>query len=112
MAKNAYDALLSYGYPGNVRELKHAVERAVIFCKGGVIDLSHLPDEIGKSIDPSATGPCLSGDLPLESSIRCFEKQRILKALDEAGGRKLEAARILGVSRKVLWKKLKEHGIE
>ncbi len=112
VSKNAYDALLSYVYPGNVRELKHAIERAVIFCKDGVIDPSHLPDEIGKSVETTTAGPCLAGDLPLESSIRCFEKQRIMKALDETGGRKLEAARMLGISRKVLWKKLKEYGIE
>jgi DNA-binding NtrC family response regulator len=105
----AYDALLSYPYKGNVRELQHAVERAVILSKNGVIDIHHLPDEMAGT---GNKGLCIDGDLPLETSIRCFEKQRIVRALSESGGKKIEAAKALGISRKVLWKKIKEHGLE
>jgi len=41
----AYETLLSYDYPGNVRELQHAIERAVLLSSDGVIDVKHLPDE-------------------------------------------------------------------
>lgn len=109
LSQPAYDALLAYTYAGNVRELKHAVERAVVLAKNGVIDRKHLPEEIAGS---SETIPCITDALSLDASIRCFEKQRLLNALSESGGRKIEAANRLGISRKVLWKKLKEYGIE
>jgi len=109
LSQPAYDALLSYNYPGNVRELKHAIERAVVLSKNGVIDIRHLPDEIS-GITKKA--PCITEDLSLEESIRYFEKQRIIKALNKSGGKKIDAAKRLGISRKVLWKKMKELDIE
>ncbi|KAF0183171.1 MAG: acetoacetate metabolism regulatory protein AtoC [Nitrospirae bacterium] len=105
----AYDMLLSYRYPGNVRELKHALERAVIFAKDGVVDVRVLPDEMLQGAQESACG---SAPLSLEESVRCFEKRRILKALQDTSGKKQEAAELLGISRKVLWKKMKDYGIE
>lgn len=109
ISRSAYDALLTYNYPGNVRELKHAIERAVVLSKDGAIETNNLPDEISGS---AGNLPCISEDLSLEAGIRCFEKQKILRALNETGGKKLEAAAKLGISRKVLWKKLKDYGIE
>jgi len=109
LSQPAYNALLAYPYAGNVRELKHAVESAVILAKNGVIDRGHLPEEIAGS---SETAPCAADDSSLEVSVRCFEKQKLMKALNESGGRKIEAANRLGISRKVLWKKLKEYGME
>lgn len=105
----AYSALLSYRYPGNVRELKHAIERAVIFAKNGVIDLEHLPDEIAAALTST---PCLKGVQTLEESVKCMEKTRIMKALAETSGKKQDAARLLGIGRKALWKKMKDYGIE
>ncbi len=109
ISQSAYDTLLSYNYPGNVRELKHAIERAAILSKDGIIDIKHLPDEMSGVSDKI---PCITEDLSLEASIRCFERQKIIKALNESGGRKIDTANTLGISRKVLWKKLKEYGIE
>ncbi len=105
----AYNSLLSYDYPGNVRELKHAIERAVILCRDGKIDLKHLPNEIAGDI---LTFPCNKDSMTLEDSIRCFEKQKIIQALHESGGKRIEAAKKLGISRKVLWKKLKEYNLD
>lgn len=109
IAQGAYDALLSYHYPGNVRELKHAVERGVVLAKDGTIDVRHLPDEIAET---TAGVPCISEDLSLEASMQCFERMKIMKALKDSDGRKIEAANKLGISRKVLWKKLKDYGVE
>jgi DNA-binding NtrC family response regulator len=109
LSQPAFDALISYNYPGNVRELKHAMEMAAVLSKNGTIEVKHLPDEISGSAEKI---PCITEDLSLEASVRCFEKQRIIKALNESGGRKIEAAKSLGISRKVLWKKLKEYCIE
>ena len=108
ISQPAYNTLLTYNYPGNVRELKHAVERAVVLSQG-TIEVRHLPDEMS---DPAEKSPCIKAGRSLEEGIRCFEKQKIIKALDETGGKKLDAARILGISRKVLWKKMKEHNLE
>ena len=109
ISQSAYDVLLSYNYPGNVRELKHAIERGVVLSKDGVIDVSNLPDEIAGT---SPVTPCIKGNLSLEQGIRCFERQKISLALAESGGKKMEAARSLGISRKVLWKKMKEYNLE
>lgn len=98
ISESAYNALLSYDYPGNVRELKHAIERAVILCNDGVIQSRHLPDEIAATLSIS---PCRKVGMTLES-MRCFEKQKIINALLETGGRKIETANKLGISRKVL----------
>lgn len=110
MSRSAYEALLSFNYVGNVRELKHAVERAVVLSKDSTtIECVHLPEEIaGKGI----SGLCATESLSLEESVWCFEKHRILTALNETDGKKIDAARKLGISRKVLWKKIKEYHIE
>jgi DNA-binding NtrC family response regulator len=108
LSQAAYDTLLSYNYPGNVRELKHAVERAVILTRDGIIDVKHLPDEMAGRVDEI---PCITGNLSLEASVQCVEKEKIIKALNESGGKKIDAAKALGISRKVLWKKLKEYNI-
>ena len=109
ISQQAYDSILSYNYPGNVRELKHAVERGAVLARDGAIQVKDLPDEMSGASDRT---PCFTEDLSLEASIKCFERQRILKALNESGGKKTEAAGRLGISRKVLWKKLKELSIE
>ncbi|MFZ5998780.1 MAG: sigma-54-dependent transcriptional regulator [Nitrospirota bacterium] len=109
LSQTALDALLSYHYPGNVRELKHAIERAAVLSKDGLITLKHLPDEISGAVEMI---PCIKENLSLEESVKCFERQKIIKALNDAGGRKIEAARLLGISRKVLWKKLKKYALE
>ncbi len=107
LSQEAYHALLSYHWPGNVRELKHAIERAVVLSKNGTIGIEDLPEEIsGFSIH------CLSDELTLEESLRCFEREIINRALKDSGGRKTDAAKRLGISRKVLWKKMKDYGIK
>ncbi len=106
----AYEALLSYQYPGNVRELKHAIERAVLLSMNGLIDIKNLPEEFIP--DSKIEDKCLSTKLSLQQCLSSFEKKLIMNTLRETGGRRIEAAKRLGISRKVLWKKLKEYGID
>jgi DNA-binding NtrC family response regulator len=109
VAPSAYEALMSYNYPGNVRELKHAIERAVLLSKNGLIDLKNLPDEF---LAPKTENILPADDLSLQESVMSMEKQIITNALKESGGKKIEAAKKLGISRKVLWKKLKQYSID
>lgn len=106
----AFEALMSYEYPGNVRELKHAIETAVTFCKGSTIDLCCLPAEIrGQEILKQPIS-FMCEDLSLSDRVRGFEKEVIAQAIDESGGRKKEAAKKLGISRETLWRKMRELG--
>ena len=109
ISPDAYKSLLAYDYPGNVRELKNALERAVLLSTGSHIHVTHLPSEFRRIAEDL---PCITEDMPLDEGVKCYERQRILKALDETRGKKIEAAEKLGISRKVLWKKLKDLDIE
>jgi two-component system response regulator AtoC len=112
LSPRAYAALAEYPFPGNIRELKHAIEHAVVLARGQEIDLEHLPEDIAGA--PRATektnghaGPFY----PLSAAIKEFEREYLLRALDRANGKKSEAAAILGISRKNLWEKLRAYGI-
>jgi len=109
ISSSAYEALLSYNYPGNVRELKHAIERAVLLSKNGIINIENLPEEFSQKDQLKER---LSNNLSLREYLHHFEKRLIIDTLKETGGKKIEAAKRLGISRKVLWKKLKNYGIE
>jgi DNA-binding NtrC family response regulator len=109
-APEAMDLLRSYPYPGNVRELKHAVEMAVTFCSDRLITPSCLPGEIREST-PAVQGAW--GDAgELERRRKETERQTIINILKKTGGRKMAAAKALGISRETLWRKLKEYNID
>jgi len=108
----AYEAMMAYHYPGNVRELKHAIERAVLLSSDGSIDLKNLPEEFSTIESRGAKMDAPVDGMPLQAGVMSLEKQMIINALKETGGKKIEAAKKLGISRKVLWKKLKEYKID
>ncbi len=104
----AWQALTQYPFPGNVRELSHAMEHAAILSRGKTIELEHLPDDIvavAKSTVPNET------ITPLAAVIKKTEREHLLKALAVAGGKKARAAELLGISRKNLWEKLRAHDL-
>jgi DNA-binding NtrC family response regulator len=106
----AMDILLAHDYPGNVRELKHALEMVITFCKGNIIEPSCLPMEIrGVRVCPGAQITVPDG-FPVTEKVKAFERDLIARALEETGGKKKETAKKLGISRGTLWRKLKEHG--
>ena len=110
ISPRAWAVLSQYGFPGNVREFAHAIEHAVVLSGGGEIDIEHLPAGIaGAAItNGNATPASLRS---LGSALKEFEKEYLLRALAQAGGKKMKAAEILGISRKNLWEKLRLHGI-
>jgi two-component system, NtrC family, response regulator AtoC len=110
ISPRAWAVLSQYAFPGNVREFAHAIEHAVVLAGGGEIDVEHLPAGIAGAADGSSTPG--SGSLrSLGSALKEFEREYLLRALAQAGGKKMKAAEILGISRKNLWEKLRLHGI-
>lgn len=105
----AWAALNHYAFPGNVRELQHAIEHAVVLAQGREIDLEHLPSEIA-GIEPAVLRGG-SSIRPLSLAMKEFEREYLVRALAVTGGKKALAAESLGISRKNLWEKLKGLGI-
>ena len=104
----ARDALLKYDYPGNVRELENIVERAVLLCRGRVIDAEDLPAP-ARPGQRSAAEP-LPKDLP--GVLADIERQAIESALERTGGIQTQAAESLGISERVLRYKMRKYGLE
>ncbi len=112
ISPEAWAAISEYGFPGNVRELQHAVERAVVLSRGAEIELGHLPEDIaGRATTVQTVSDQREGLRPLSMAIREFEKEYIMRALEAASGKKARAAEILGISRKNLWEKLRGFGV-
>ncbi|MBN9167858.1 MAG: sigma-54-dependent Fis family transcriptional regulator [Myxococcales bacterium] len=106
----AWEALMAYPFPGNVRELAHAVERAVVLARGGEIDLDHLPEAI-VSGGPEATDARDATIEPLGVAAKSFEKRHITNALHLVGGELATAAVLLGISVRTLRQRIARHGI-
>jgi DNA-binding NtrC family response regulator len=93
---------MSYDFPGNVRELEHIIERAVILADGKTIKSKHLPGRFQKA----AAAP-LAADQKF-MTLAEIEKQYILEVLTATGGNKSKTVELLGISRAALWRKLKQ----
>ena len=116
ISPRAWAALRAYAFPGNVRELEHAIQRAVVLSRGQQIDLAHLPEDIaGSSFEEESLLPSEANDdgpvQPLNHALKRFESAYLERALREAGGKKSRAAELLGISRKNLWEKLRTHAL-
>jgi len=100
--------LLAHDWKGNVRELRNAVERAMIFCDRETIGIEDLPAELPGT--QYTAGPANPRDL--RQSVKEFEKLSILSALEEAAYDKRRAAALLGLSKSSLYRKMEELGID
>ena len=99
------ELLLSYDWPGNVRELRNVLERAVILSGGEALTAEEFALEADDQPLEAATRATAGG---LESS----EREMILAALEKTGGNKTEAARLLKITRRRLYSRMKVHGIQ
>ena len=104
---DALEVLKAYDWPGNIRELRNAVERALILCEGDFIAVEHLPpDMAGRTPDKG------SFRLPFGLTLDAVEKEYILTSLERNGGNKARTAEMLGVSEKTLYNKLNRYAAE
>ncbi|HWD90742.1 MAG TPA: sigma-54 dependent transcriptional regulator [Verrucomicrobiae bacterium] len=130
-------ALEQYHWPGNVRELENIVRRALVVAKGDAILLSDLPPEIAgpapasNALTPVSTGPTTAGDAgvtdvvslarklfqwarkdPKLKLIPAVERELVLQALKETNGNQVQAAKLLGITRATLRKRIEKFGIQ
>jgi DNA-binding NtrC family response regulator len=103
VSPDGMDVLMRYGWPGNVRELENVIERALILCDDGVIGPEHLP--MGLRMAPAFEPEPGHGEWP---SLEDVELRYIRRVLDHCKGHRQNAARILGISERNLYRKLKE----
>jgi len=103
ISPDAMEVLLRYGWPGNVRELENVVERALILCDGGTVEPEHLP--MGVRVTPSFSQDEDSNRLPTLDEV---ERRYIRKVLDVCRGHRQKAAKILGISERNLYRRIKE----
>jgi two-component system, NtrC family, response regulator HydG len=100
LSRQAMELMLAHTWPGNVRELINALDYALMLRPQGYIEPAHLPPGI-IGAPPGQNDP----------SMQCGERQRLVLALRRAGGNQSEAARLLGVSRVTVWKRMQRYGI-
>ena len=111
LSDDALKALLAYDWPGNVRELENCLERAYAFTSGPVIHVTDLPREIANLPAPQPSAGGGNGHSKIISMAE-LEKQTILNAIAELNGDKLQAARLLGIGKTTLYRKLKDYAAE
>ena len=107
ISRPALNALWNYDWPGNIRELENAIERAVALCRGKVIDLKDLPSSLN-------LGERHKSAIPIEVGMNLKEVERevIRRTLSQVRGKRVKAAKLLGIGTTTLYRKLKELGLE
>lgn len=107
ISTEAMKRLVEYEYPGNIRELSNFIERGVVLSQGEELDIEHLPESLG-SLSVKVFTP---GNDALPTTLEDQEKDHILTILEMTDGNRTEAAKMLGIDRVSLWRKLKRLGI-
>jgi DNA-binding NtrC family response regulator len=115
LSRDARDALLAHAWPGNIRELQNAVERALILSEGGLVTAEHLGllgSRSGGEPAGAAVGPIPGAAKEEPHSLPEWERHMVVEALRKAAGNKSRAARILGLTRSQLYTRLKRFGLD
>jgi len=107
ISSTAIDMLMSYHWPGNVRELENCIERAVLLSVDGVIRSYHLPPTLQTVETSRATHPAT-----LQEALDNLERELIIEALRSSRGNKAKAARLLGITERIMGLRVKKHNID
>lgn len=111
VSPETYRCLRRYPWPGNVRELKNVIQRGVLMAKGEELTPDLIPARIQEAANAQPESAGQSFPIQLGMTLGAVEKEFIRMTLESTGGNKKEAARILGISRRALYNKLKRHGL-
>ena len=106
ISKDAMEILINYSWPGNVRELENVIERSIALAQDKIIDVNLLPEYL--KVYEIETYRKDSSKIP---SLEQVEKDYITWVLKKCGGNKTKAAKIIGIDRVSLWRKLKKYGL-
>ncbi|MEZ4340885.1 MAG: helix-turn-helix domain-containing protein, partial [Sandaracinaceae bacterium] len=101
--------MLAYHWPGNVRELENVLERAIVLAEGDILTEADLPDRL-REPDP-VQAVLATGELSIKKTQRYIEETLIRKALEETGGNRTKASKLLEISHRALLYKIKDYGI-
>lgn len=108
MTESALAVLMSYNWPGNIRQLKNCIQTMVVMCEGGKLDVKDIPPEIHQILQlPGGKG---SGNLA-GMSLSELEKQAIIDTLAKTNNNREQAAQILGIGERTLYRKIKEYNL-
>lgn len=115
VSRHARQALLAYDWPGNIRQLRNTLESMLVLDIDGLLDVDDLPDEIaplGADVDDTFDGIAVSGaDSLIGKPLDFVEKHYIQRALELTNGKREEAAAMLGIGERTLYRKIKEYGL-
>jgi transcriptional regulator with PAS, ATPase and Fis domain len=102
ISSDVMKAFLEYNWPGNVRELEHIMEHAFVLCTGNIVTFDHLPPDFMSTPGIKHRSP---------DDARAVDSQAILEALDKTAWNKVKAARLLGIDRVTLYRKMKRYNL-
>ena len=109
----ALQLIMTFPWPGNIRELKNIIESAAVIAENGYIEPAQLPAKITGLFNNSVTNEIsLPVNLPLDERLNEIEKSMIIEALRKTGGVQVRATELLGINQRSLWHRIKKHGID
>ena len=100
--------MYKYPWPGNVRELKNCIESMVVVSTKDILDVEDIPDHILQRSDEAPTSPSLVAGMTIEEA----ERDLIKSTLATVGGNREEAAKMLGIGERTLYRKLDRYGLK
>ncbi|NTV32475.1 MAG: sigma-54-dependent Fis family transcriptional regulator [Deltaproteobacteria bacterium] len=111
LTPQAWEALYTHSWPGNIRELENVIERAVVLNSGNFIDLKDLPVEFTKAKGDLDVDRFIPPEAPLQSTLEEIEEKLIRRALKESGNVQSHAADQLGITKSLIQHKMKKYNI-
>jgi len=113
ISKETMDIMMGYPWPGNIRELKNAIERSIVMMEAGeeVIVPSHIPLYI-KGLPDRLISRLPQESASLDDAVSKFEKELIIEALHKTNGIQSHAAKLLGITERSIWHRLKKYGLQ
>jgi transcriptional regulator with PAS, ATPase and Fis domain len=108
----ALQMLMTYTWPGNIRELKNVIESAAVITENGYIEPAQLPGQITGAFNTDSKEVALPVNSPLDERVNEIEKSMIIEALRKTGGVQVRATELLGINQRSLWHRIKKHKID